>query len=277
MRRKARRTKSRHFRAGHLSAHGQENGTDSGAGEPATITEEISGLGGKFGTIYETGHWGKNAEGEGTSGGGSLPEQTVGYRAFLIQFIKDHQITSVVDAACGDWLFSRLIPWADLHVDYTGIDVVKDVVRKNQQRYGSDSIRFHVGSLTEPLPSADLLIAKDVLQHLSNRLVHKFIRTNLFPERVRGGQAPGYKYALITDDHCTSHTSECHENADIENGHWRPFSLQSEPFTVKSARTVFLFDVYVPDLVKATDLVDFTQPPAKDSGSRGETYVGVMQ
>jgi hypothetical protein len=36
-----------------------------------------------------------------------------------------------------------------------------------------------VGDITEELPAADLLISKDVLQHLSNALVHKFIRNNL--------------------------------------------------------------------------------------------------
>mmetsp|Transcript_14203 Transcript_14203/g.33813 ORF Transcript_14203/g.33813 Transcript_14203/m.33813 type:complete len:298 (+) Transcript_14203:153-1046(+) len=104
MRRKATRRNGGHPRTGRQTCHGQGNGTDSsfhehgtaaggaagdspkggdsGSAEDDGTVEDISALGSKFASIYQTGLWGKDEAGEGTSGGSSLPEQTVGYRGY---------------------------------------------------------------------------------------------------------------------------------------------------------------------------------------------------
>jgi hypothetical protein len=75
-----------------------------------------------------------------------------------------------------------------------------------------------VGDVTDELPAADLLISKDVLQHLSNELVQKFIRNNLKPGK--------YKWVLLTNDRGS-------ENADTVPGGYRAIDLAARPFDVK--------------------------------------------
>jgi 2-polyprenyl-3-methyl-5-hydroxy-6-metoxy-1,4-benzoquinol methylase len=128
-----------------------------------------------FNRIYSEGRWGKDAAGKGVSGTGSTLEITREYRAYLEAFIKKHGVTSVVDAGCGDWNFSSAIDWSG--ASYLGVDIASDVIDADRTKYEKGKITFQVGDVTEELPAADLLVSKDVLQHLSNELVHKSSET----------------------------------------------------------------------------------------------------
>src|SRR5678809_584670 len=130
-----------------------------------------------FNHIYAEGIWGRDDTGKGTSGSGSTLEITREYRAYVEDFMKTHAVKSVVDAGCGDWSFSSTMDWGD--ASYLGVDIASDIVDADRKKYQRDRVRFQVGDITEELPAADLLISKDVLQHLSNRLVQKFIENNL--------------------------------------------------------------------------------------------------
>ena len=79
-----------------------------------------------FNRIYAQGTWGKNGAGKGTSGTGSTLEITREYRAYVEDFVKKHNVKSVVDAGCGDWSFSSAISWGD--ASYLGIDIASDVI-----------------------------------------------------------------------------------------------------------------------------------------------------
>ena len=130
-----------------------------------------------FNRIYTEGVWGRDVAGKGTSGTGSTLEITREYRAYLQDFIKKNRVTSVVDAGSGDWSFSSTIDWAG--ASYLGVDIASDVIEAVREKHEKRNVKFRVGDITEALPGADLLISKDVLQHLPNELVHKFIRNNL--------------------------------------------------------------------------------------------------
>ena len=130
-----------------------------------------------FNRIYTEGIWGTDVTGKGTSGSGSTLEITREYRAYVEKFVKTHAVKSVVDAGCGDWTFSSAMDWGD--ASYVGVDIASDVIEAVRKKYEKGRIKFQVGDITEELPAADLLISKDVLQHLSNGLVQKFIRNNL--------------------------------------------------------------------------------------------------
>ena len=182
-----------------------------------------------FTDIYNTGEWGRNKFGEGTSGPGSLPETTELYRIFIQQFLDQNQIQSVVDMGCGDWSFSRLINWEN--VNYMGYDVVKSVIEKNQAEFTQPNIHFYHGdALTTDLPPADLLICKDVLQHLSNEDISSFIQ-----------QLPKFKFCLITND--VDRRTLSSSNPDIHTGGFRQLDLTKAPFNL--AGTVAL--IYVSD------------------------------
>jgi hypothetical protein len=66
------------------------------------------------------------------------------------------------------------------------------------------------------LPGADLLLCKDVLQHLPNALVLRYLR--IFKQK--------YKFILITNGIVSPHPS----NVDIALGAYRPIRLDHPPF-----------------------------------------------
>jgi len=192
-----------------------------------------------FNRIYAEGTWGTVA-GKGTSGSGSTLEITRDYRAYVENFIKTHKVTSVVDAGSGDWTFSSAIDWGG--ASYLGIDIASDVVATVRSKHEKGNIKFQVGDITEDLPAADLLISKDVLQHLSNELVLNFVRNNL-----RTGK---YKWAILTNDRGG-------KNSDTASGGYRAFDLAAPPFDVKGL--VDLPITFGNETTKITSLLDFTQ------------------
>src|SRR5262245_41608246 len=103
---------------------------------------------------------------------------------------------------------------------YLGIDIASDVIEDVRNKHEKGKIKFQVGDITEDLPAADLLISKDVLQHLSNKLIHKFIKNNL-----KKGK---YKWVILTNDR-DRHSN----NRDISNGGYRMINLAAPPFKVK--------------------------------------------
>lgn len=195
-----------------------------------------------FNRIYAEGTWGKGVMGKGTSGSGSTLEITREYRAYVEDFMKKHAVKSVVDAGCGDWSFSSAMDWGD--ATYLGIDIASDVIEAVRKKHEKGKIKFQVGDITEDLPAADLLISKDVLQHLSNELIHKFIKNNL-----RKGK---YKWVILTNDRSS-------ENRDISNGEYRMIDLAASPFEVKG-----LIDLPIKfgtETRKITSLLDLQQQP----------------
>lgn len=160
-------------------------------------------------------HWGNH------SGGGSDPYHTIEYQAFLGRFLKMNGICSVVDIGCGDWQFSRFVNFEG--VQYHGFDVVPGVVEHNLRRYGSASKRFDLmpASLAD-VPAADLLLMKDVLQHLPNARVAEFA-ASLFGR---------FRYCLLTNSYCKLDTPV---NVDIPVGAFRCLDLTAAPFHLEGA------------------------------------------
>ena len=193
-----------------------------------------------FNRIYAEGVWGRDVTGKGVSGTGSTLEITREYRAYVENFMKTHAVTSVVDAGCGDWAFSSAINWGN--ASYLGIDIASDVIAAVRKKHEKSNIRFQVGDITRELPAADLLISKDVLQHLSNELALKFVRNNL-----RTGK---YKWAILTNDRGTG-------NHDVESGGYRAIDLSAPPFEVRGL--VDLPITFGSEVTKITSLLDFTK------------------
>jgi hypothetical protein len=195
-----------------------------------------------FNRIYSEGTWGRDVAGTGTSGSGSTLEITREYRAYVEDFIKKHGVKSVVDAGSGDWGFSRAMDWGD--ASYLGVDIASEVVEAVRRNHQTDRIRFQVGDITDDLPAADLLISKDVLQHLSNELVHTFIENNL-----RKGK---YKWVILTNDRTGPR-----QNLDTRPGGHRPLDLAAPPFNVQGL--VDLPITFGAESAKITSLLDLTR------------------
>lgn len=191
-------------------------------GEPVQIMQNIQE---RFEEIYATSEWVGGGSGEG-----SRPIHTRGYVRFLGRFLKHRQVRRVLDFGCGDWQFSRLIDWGGVH--YVGVDLVRPVIERNREVYGSDQFEFRVfdGDF-DRLPRADLILVKDVLQHWSHRSIRRFL-----PALVR------YPLALITN--CVNPAGPT-PNEDIEDGSFRCLDLRLAPFHLP-ARELYSFSNHRP-------------------------------
>jgi SAM-dependent methyltransferase len=166
---------------------------------------------GIFSRIFQRNAW-RNAESR--SGGGSSLVATGPIRTALPGLLRRYGVRSVVDAPCGDvrWM-ATLLPEIE---DYTGVEIVPELVARNQQRYGSSRVRFVHGDISiDPPPAADLVVCRDCLVHLSTPLAMRALQTLA---------RTGGRYLLTTTFPGTS------VNRDVLTGAWRPVNLERAPF-----------------------------------------------
>lgn len=192
---------------------------------PATAEpdgEMNTGESNAFDAIYASESWGNG------SGPGSHPTWTIEYRAFLEKFIRMNDVRSIVDVGCGDWQFSRFLNLDG--IAYHGFDVVERLVEQNNRRYGSESVRFEVMP-DDPaaLPSADLFLMKDVLQHLPDADIFRF-RDTVFGR---------YRFALLTNSY---EKADAYRNVDLSRpGEFRCLDLAAAPYHLPGA---YLFEYF---------------------------------
>ena len=168
----------------------------------------------KFSEIYNSNLWGSV---ESRSGEGSEIGYTEPLRKWLIEKINSLDIKTVVDAACGDFNWMKLV-LREVEVNYIGLDIVEEVIEGNNLAYGSDRIEFGVANICEDkLQDCDLIIVRDCLFHLSYDDINSFL-LNL--------SKTNYKYLLTT-----THIVDLEfKNSDISTGYHRLIDLFKDPF-----------------------------------------------
>lgn len=115
----------------------------------------------RFGEIYRKRLW-KNPE--SASGFGSTLAATEPTRKALADLIRDHSIGSILDAPCGDFNWMSHLEFAG---DYTGLDIVPELIAENNRLHGNARRHFAVGDIVlEDLPFADLVMCRECLNHL---------------------------------------------------------------------------------------------------------------
>ena len=163
-----------------------------------------------FRRIYLTNEWGNT---ESRSGPGSASAATRSLRRSLPVLFAELGVRSIVDAPCGDFWFRHV----DVELDsYLGIDVVQELVERNQREYGSSKRAFVKMDLTREVPPrADLVLCRDLLIHLSyehgRRVLRNFARSNS-------------SWLLCSD------FPEVPNTHDIPMGRWRAINLRAPPF-----------------------------------------------
>ncbi len=141
-----------------------------------------------FTEIYRQNLWG-GAEGTFCSGSGSAPEYAAVYCRTVRRFIAERRIRSVVDLGCGDFRIGSMLVSPEFQ--YTGVDVVADLVRRNEAQFGSPSVRFlHRDIIEGELPPGELCLIRQVLQHLSNEQILRIL-----------DNCGHYKYLIVTEHH----------------------------------------------------------------------------
>jgi SAM-dependent methyltransferase len=144
-----------------------------------------------FNMVYARKIWGTGDQGQlaFSSGSGShLPLYVDPYVKAMETFFAslDHR-PDLVDLGCGDFnIGSRIRPFCNR---YTAIDVAADLIRDNQQKYASLDVDFRCADIIEePLPGGEVLIIRQVLQHLSNEHIQKIV------SKIRN-----YRYLVLTE------------------------------------------------------------------------------
>ncbi|NJP10148.1 MAG: class I SAM-dependent methyltransferase [Leptolyngbyaceae cyanobacterium RU_5_1] len=179
---------------------------------------------------------------ESASGRGSEFVCTTSIRDVLPALLQELGIQAILDAPCGDFNWMRHVPLTGIR--YTGIDVVPEIVDRNQRQYGTSTIQFKTGDITQnPLPRADLIICRDCLVHLpfwmSSRALQQFKRS-------------GAKYLLTTTYPATVN------NNDAPAGSWRAINLDLAPFN------------FCPPLKRLSD-------PSDDTGANPDKSLGLWE
>lgn len=124
--------------------------------------------------VYTNQLWGTDGS-EFYSGEGSHQENLVQpYVETVIRFLKDHAPITVLDVGCGDFNVGQQIrPFAQ---QYTAVDIVPELIERNRSEFSFENLTFECLDLAkDTLPSADVLIIRQVLQHLSNAEIQSFL------------------------------------------------------------------------------------------------------
>ena len=151
---------------------------------------------------------------ESLSGFGSRLVQTIEIRMHIPVLVREFSASSILDAPCGDFHWQKEM---ELELQqYVEVDIVPDIIRMNQERYGNHIRQFRLLDITkDELPQSDIILCRDCLVHFPfKRIV----------AALRNFKRSKSSYLLTTT------FPQRDENRDILTGHWRPINLELSPF-----------------------------------------------
>lgn len=165
-----------------------------------------------FTEIFKANAWGGT---ESVSGPGSSQARGADFEKELMALFDAWNVRSIVDAPCGDLNWMRQV-LAQRDLSYTGIDIVEELIARNACIHAAANRRFLCADMTrDPLPSADLVICRDGLVHLS------FTDARA---AIRNFRRSGSRYLLTTTFVGRS------RNTDVLTGGWRVLNMEAAPF-----------------------------------------------
>ncbi|GAA4235008.1 class I SAM-dependent methyltransferase [Postechiella marina] len=138
--------------------------------------------------IYQQHLWGGNTHDFYSGSGSHNPEIVESYLKVVIQFLKTQKPPLVVcDLGCGDFnIGKQLVPFSQ---KYIGIDIVDNLIDRNNKLFKADNLEFHCLDIAKDLlPKADCVILRQVLQHISNAEIEHIVT-----------KLSNYKYIIITE------------------------------------------------------------------------------
>ncbi|KAL8740635.1 MAG: hypothetical protein Q9190_006689 [Brigantiaea leucoxantha] len=130
-----------------------------------------------FSDIYERQLWGKGLANTPFSGPGSHNAQVVDPYISAVRMLIADKFSAppdAVDLGCGDFNIGRQI--RNVMNRYIACDIVPNVINYNRLIHASEDVDFRILNLvTEALPAGDVVIVRQVLQHLSNDQISRFL------------------------------------------------------------------------------------------------------
>ena len=182
----------------------------------------------RFTKIYNSNHWNSL---ESRSGEGSTFENTQNIREQLPDLLKKYQINTLLDVPCGDFNWMRFVV-ESLSVKYIGGDIVKDLINKNNQFYSDTNIKFiHLDLTKGPLPTADLVLCRDCLFHLSYEDIKNTLEVFL---------SSSIDYLLTTSNAALDGPRLT--NYNIDTGDMRNLDFFAPPFDLSSSDVIEVFE-----------------------------------
>lgn len=164
-----------------------------------------------FALFYAENRWGDD---ESVSGPGSNLARTAKLRRELPALLENIGARTLLDAPCGDF---NWIQHTQLGIEqYIGVDVVPDLITRNQKLYRNNDRRFVLSDLTrDELPRVDVILCRDCLIHFSYRHI---------TAAIKNFKRSGSTYLL------TNSYPRWRQNANIRTGDFRHLNLTLPPF-----------------------------------------------
>ena len=160
-----------------------------------------------FQSIYKNNEWGKMDGEDFFSGHGSHMKEIVdNYVSAITNWIKSlDKKMSALDLGCGDFHIGSKI--RHLFDSYIACDIVPELILYNSEKFADFSVDFIVSDLSkDELPESDVIIVRQVLQHLSNEEIYNFL------SKIKNR----YHYLIFTDHR--SNDENLAENMDLLPG-----------------------------------------------------------
>jgi len=144
-----------------------------------------------FDKIYEDGIWGKDEFGNSTSGSGSHSLEPVNAYVEAVKVeINALGCGNIVDLGCGDFSIGK--SFINNCNKYVACDISNVILERNRRNYQFENLEFKQINLAEDeLPKGDIAFVRQVLQHLSNAEIKKFVD---YLNKVKP-----YRYLLVTE------------------------------------------------------------------------------
>lgn len=206
-----------------------------------------------FQKIYDGHSWG----GTSRSGPGSDPDNIREYIRNMNKLISAYSaqgLCSICEIGCGDWATTKHIEISN-NLSYVGIDIVPELITSNQQAHGSSNVRFICADAVEDeIPEADIVIIKDVLQHLSNESVKLILSKSLAKAKILIVTNDILKQKLRSRLGPIKIWRKLDEmgrlNQDIEDGSSRPIDITIQPFCMKAINSIRFNTYYAHQTIK---------------------------
>ena len=174
-----------------------------------------------FNSIYKSNYWNKgkifDSKKQSLSGPGSIPNsmQTNHLISELKKFFIKNNVKKILDAPCGDCAWIKEI--FNNNIEYTGIDIVKDLVETNKINFNNKNVKFYCKDLTEfkEFNLYDFVLLRDFFIHLPIKSIEKILN-NLKNSKCKYFAFNNYEGIEI--------------NKEISTGQHRKINILKKPF-----------------------------------------------
>lgn len=138
--------------------------------------------------IYSKNLWGTSTSNFYSGIGSHCPEIVNPYIDAVQSFLKSFKTPlTICDLGCGDFnVGKKLVKYSK---KYVAIDIVEDLIKYNSKKYNDDHLEFLCLDIAkDELPTADCVLLRQVLQHLSNVEIKQIVN-----------KLVNFKYVILTE------------------------------------------------------------------------------